>query len=188
MPFISVLTACYNEEDNVEEVYRQVRAVMADLPPHDGEPYAYEHVFIDNASTDRTVEILREICETDPNVKVIVNTRNFGHIRSPYHGLLQTHGDAVISLVADLQDPPSMMRDFIHWWEQGYKVVVGVKKTSGENRLMFFVRRQYYRLADSLSEVPQVRNFTGFGLYDRDVIEIAQGDRRPVPILPWFDQ
>ena len=128
MPFLSVVTACYNEEENVEEVYRAGARGRREPSAADGEPYTYEHIFIDNASTDRTVEILRGICADDKRVKVIVNTRNFGHIRSPFHGLLQAHGDAVISIVADLQDPPEMIRDFIARWEEGYKVVVGVKQ------------------------------------------------------------
>ena len=181
MPFITIMTPCYNEEANVAEVHRQVAAAMEALPPRDGEPYTYEHLFIDNASTDRTVDILREICATDKRVKVIVNTRNFGHIRSPYYGLLQGSGDAVITMVADLQDPPTMIGDFLREWEKGYKVVIGVKATSQENRVMFFVRRQYYRLVDALAEVPQIRNFTGFGLYDKEVIETLKELDDPYP-------
>jgi len=124
VPFLSVVTACYNEEENVEDTVRQVRGVMESLPPRaqpDGgsEPYTYEHLFIDNASSDHTVQILRDICAEDKRVKVIVNTRNFGHIRSPFHGLLEARGDAVISIVADLQDPPEMIRQFVAHWEEG---------------------------------------------------------------------
>ena len=181
MPFLSVVTACYNEEDNVAEVYRQVREVVESLPPRTGVAYTYEHLFIDNASTDRTVEVLRGLCAGDPRVKVIVNTRNFGHIRSPFHGLLQARGDAVISIVADLQDPPEMIRDFVQKWEAGYKVVVAVKKESREKRAMFFVRGLFYRLIDSLSEIPLVRNFTGFGLYDRVVMDKLREVDDPYP-------
>jgi polyisoprenyl-phosphate glycosyltransferase len=181
VPFLSVVTACYNEEDNVAEVYRQVREVLESLPPRAGEGYTYEHLFIDNASTDRTVEILRGICVEDPRVKVIVNTRNFGHIRSPFHGLLQARGDAVISIVADLQDPPGMIREFVAKWEEGYKVVVGVKQESREKRTMFFFRGVFYRLIDRLSEVPLVRNFTGFGLYDRVVMDTLREIDDPYP-------
>jgi glycosyltransferase involved in cell wall biosynthesis len=186
VPFLSVVTACFNEEDNVEEVARQVRAVMESLPPRaqpDGgsEPYAYEHLFIDNASSDRTVEILRGICAVDKRVKVIVNTRNFGHIRSPFHGLLAAHGDAVISIVADLQDPPEMIRDFVAQWEAGHRVVVGVKRESMEKKSMFFVRTLFYRLIDRLSEVPLIRNFTGFGLYDRVVLDTLREIDDPYP-------
>jgi len=181
MPFISVVTPCYNEEPNVAEVYQQVREVMQSLPPRDGEPYAWEHLFIDNASSDRTVEILRGICAEDKRVKVIVNTRNFGHIRSPFHGLLAARGDAVISIVADLQDPPEMIRDFVAQWEAGYKVVVAVKKESLERKSMFFVRTLYYKIVGRLSEVPLIEHFTGFGLYDRVVMDKLREIDDPYP-------
>lgn len=181
MPFISVVTACYNEEENVAEVYRQVRAVVETLPPRNGESYTYEHLFIDNASVDRTVEILRGICAIDRHVKVIVNTRNFGHIRSPFHGLLQASGDAVISIVADLQDPPDMIREFVARWEAGAKVVIGVKRESHESRVMSLIRGLFYRIIDRLSEVPQVRHFTGFGLYDRVVMDTLREIDDPYP-------
>jgi len=181
MPFISVVTACYNEEQNVAEVYRQVREVMQSLPPRDGEPYTWEHLFIDNASSDRTVEILRSICAEDRRVKVIVNTRNFGHIRSPFHGLLEARGDAVISIVADLQDPPEMIREFVARWEEGYRVVVAVKKESLERKSMFFVRTLYYKILGRLSDVPLIENFTGFGLYDRVVMDKLREIDDPYP-------
>jgi polyisoprenyl-phosphate glycosyltransferase len=181
MPFISVVTASFNEEANVREVYAQVRAVVESLPPRGDDPYTYEHIFIDNASADRTVPILRELCAEDPRVKVIVNTRNFGHIRSPFHGLMAASGDAVISIVADLQDPPELIRDFVARWQEGYKVVIGVKKESLETRSMFFVRGMYYSLVSRLSEVPLVRNFTGFGLYDKVVIDQLRAIGDPYP-------
>ena len=114
MKLISIVTPCYNEEDNVEEVYRRVKEVFAALAA-----YRYEHVFIDNASTDRTVEILRRLAAEDKNVKVILNSRNFGHIRSPYYGMLQARGDAVIPFVADLQEPPELIGEFLRRWEGG---------------------------------------------------------------------
>jgi len=181
MPFISVVTPCYNEEQNVAEVYRQVREVMQSLPSRDGEPYTWEHLFIDNASSDRTVEILRGICAKDKRVKVIVNTRNFGHIRSPFHGLLAARGDAVISIVADLQDPPEMIRDFVAQWEAGYKVVVAVKKESLERKSMFFVRTLYYKIVGRLSDVPLIEHFTGFGLYDRVAMDTLREIDDPYP-------
>ena len=125
--------------------------------------------------------MLRGICADDPRVKVIVNTRNFGHIRSPFYGLLQARGDAVIYIVADLQDPPGMITDFVARWEEGYKVVVGIKQESMEKKSMFFVRGLFYRLIDRLSEVPLVRNFTGFGLYDQVVIEKLREIDDPYP-------
>ncbi len=173
---VTVLTPCFNEEANVEALYERVRAVFATLGG-----YRCEHLFIDNASTDRTVEILREIAARDRNVKVIVNTRNFGHIRSPYHGLLLCRGDAVIGLAADLQDPPELIPEFLAKWEQGYTVVLGVKTASEESALMSAIRRRYYALIDWLSETPQVRNSTGFGLYDQSFVAVLRGLSDPYP-------
>ena len=171
MPLLTILTACFNEEENVREVYEQVKRVMLSLPGYD-----YEHLFIDNASTDRTVDILRDLAAADSRVKVIVNTRNFGHIRSPFHGFLQSRGDAVISLVADLQDPPELIPVFVRHWEQGYKVVIGVKQSSAESRVMFGIRRFYYWLVAKISsDVELVHNFTGFGLYDRAFVNELRG-------------
>ena len=176
MPFISVVTGCYNEELNVRDLYEQVRVVVESLPG-----YTYEHLFIDNASTDGTVAVLRELAAADPRVKVIVNTRNFGHLRSPHHAILQASGEAVIYIVADLQDPPELIREFIARWEEGYKVVVGVRAASAERPPMRWVRALYYTVIERLSEVPQVRNFTGFGLYDREVIEQVREIDDPYP-------
>ena len=173
---ISIYTACYNEEENVEELYNRVRAQMRKVGR-----YRYEHIFIDNASHDNTVAILKRIASRDQNVKVIVNARNFGHIRSPHHALLQTTGDAVISIVADLQDPPEMIPEMIAKWEEGYSMVLCLKTTSQENKLMFWIRTQYYRLVQRLSEIQTFENFTGFGLYDRRVVEAVRsfGDAYP---------
>jgi len=176
MKLISVMTACYNEEENVEEVYRQVKEVFAGLPG-----YRYEHIFIDNASRDKTVSILKEIAKKDKNVKIIVNAKNFGHIRSPYHALLQAQGDAVISVVADLQDPISMIGDFIRKWEEGYKIVIGIKKKSRENPSMFLIRKLYYNLIDRIAETEHIKSFTGFGLYDKSFIDILRKLDEPYP-------
>jgi polyisoprenyl-phosphate glycosyltransferase len=181
VPLLSVVSGCLNEVDNVDELYRQVAAVVDGLPARDGEPYTHEHIFIDNASTDGTLEVLRGICAKDPRVKVIVNTRNFGHIRSPYHALMQAKGEAVVGLASDLQDPPDLIPQFVNKWEAGYKVVVGVKKDSREKKSLFFMRGLFYRLIDRLSEVPLVRNFTGFGLYDRVVVDKLREIDDPYP-------
>jgi glycosyltransferase involved in cell wall biosynthesis len=175
---VTVLTPCYNEEENVRALYERVRAVFQPL-----EAYSYEHVFIDNASTDGTVTILRDIAARDKRVKVIVNTRNFGHIRSPYHALLQCRGDAVIGMAADLQDPPELIPAFLEKWREGYKVVLGVKSASAESALMFAIRRWGYSVIDRLSEVKQVRNSTGFGLYDKAFVSVLR--RLPDP-YPYF--
>jgi glycosyltransferase involved in cell wall biosynthesis len=173
---ISIITACYNEEDNVQELYQRVRAVMASVGR-----YKYEHIFIDNASADRTVEILKDIAAADPNVKVIVNARNFGHIRSPMHAFCQTQGDAVIGIVADLQDPPEMIADLIQGWEEGYSMVLCIKRTSEEHSLMFWLRKRYYALVNRLSSIETFQNFTGFGLYDRRVVDLVKSFRDPYP-------
>src|SRR5262249_2686956 len=123
MKLISIMTPCYNEEENVEHVYAAVKEVFDRL-----KRFKYEHVFIDNSSTDRTVAILKEIAAVDKNVKIIVNTRNFGVNRSPLHAIFQTSGDAIVPMAADLQDPPDLIPEFLEKWEQGYKVVAAVKK------------------------------------------------------------
>ncbi|MFH1620270.1 MAG: glycosyltransferase family 2 protein, partial [bacterium] len=119
MKKISVVTPCYNEEVNVEALYLKVKEIFKKLGAYD-----YEHLFIDNASTDGTQGILKRLAAADSNVKVIINTRNFGWIRSPFYGLIQAEGDAVILLVADFQDPPELISDFLRKWEEGYKVVL----------------------------------------------------------------
>ena len=173
---ISVVTACYNEEDNVLELYNQVKNVFKKLPQ-----YNYEHIFIDNSSKDNTVKILREIANKDKNIKIIVNLKNFGALRSPIHALYQISGLAVIMIVADLQDPPYLIADFLKKWEEGYKIVIAVKEKSKENKLMLFVRKIFYNIISRISESEQVKNFTGYGLYDRQFIEIIKKIDDPYP-------
>jgi len=165
---ISIVTPCYNEIENIDELTARIRAVMEALP------YDYEHIFIDNASTDGTIARIKDVAVHDSRVKLIVNSRNFGHIRSPYYGVLQSKGDACILIASDLQDPPEMIIDFVKKWEEGFKTVLAVKPESEESRLMFFIRRVYYRLISKISEVKLVQNATGAGLFDRTVIEILR--------------
>lgn len=176
MKHITVVTPCFNEEENVEAVYHETRRIFSTIPD-----VTYDHLFIDNASTDRTVSKLRDIAATDPAVTVIVNARNFGHIRSPMHGLMQAKGDAVILLVADLQDPPELMREFVQKWLEGAPIVIGVKPEAKESALFFALRRMYYRLVTRIANVQLIQNFTGFGLYDRSVIEILRKIDDPYP-------
>jgi glycosyltransferase involved in cell wall biosynthesis len=173
---ISVVTPSYNEEGNVEELHRQIAAVFDTLPQYD-----WEHLYIDNASTDRTPQILRSLAASDPRVKVILNTRNFGHIRSPFYALLQAHGDAVISMVSDLQDPPELIPKFIEKWEQGYKVTLGQKITSDESAVFFAVRTAYYKLVRKLADIELIEHVTGFGMFDREVIEQFRKVDDPYP-------
>lgn len=172
---ISIVTPCYNEEDNIEELYQRVAAVMA------AQPYDYEHICIDNCSTDGTVRKIKEIAAHDKHLKLIVNARNFGHIRSPYYGILQSNGDACVLIASDLQDPPEMIAEFIKKWEQGYKTVLAVKPESEESSIMFGLRKIYYRLITRISEVPLVQNATGAGLFDRAVVDILRGIQDPYP-------
>jgi len=173
---LTILTPCFNEEANVRDVYLQVRAAVGAAGN-----YKYEHIFIDNASSDNTLIELKAIAAKDRNVKVIRNTRNFGHVRSPMHALYQASGDAAIGIVADLQDPPAMIVDMIHKWEEGYPVVICIKESSGESGLMFWFRKQYYRLVKRLSGVEIYENFTGFGLYDRKVVDVIKQFDDPYP-------
>jgi glycosyltransferase involved in cell wall biosynthesis len=173
---ISIMTPCYNEEENVLNLYNQVREVMVGIGK-----YEYEHIFIDNCSRDNTVAVLKAIAAEDKNVKIIVNSRNFGHVRSPMHAFFQCRGDAVIGIVADLQDPPPMIADLIREWENGAYCVLGVKRASEENSLMFWLRKQYYRLAERLSSIETIQNFSGFGLYDRKVVELVRSFDDPYP-------
>ena len=176
MKMISIVTPCYNEEANVREVSDRVRSVAARFSH-----LAYEHIFIDNASRDNTLAILRDIAREDPHVKVIVNARNFGHLRSPMHGMFQAGGDAVILLFSDLQDPPELLADMVAYWEQGIPIVMAIKTTSEESGLMFWIRRKYYRLVNRLADLETHENFTGFGLFDRRAIEILRRFNDPYP-------
>ncbi|MBR1504826.1 MAG: glycosyltransferase family 2 protein [Prevotella sp.] len=179
MKKISIVTPCYNEELNVEELYRQVKAQFELLK----DSYTYEHIFIDNASTDRTVEILKGIAAQDKNVKIIMNAMNFGHIRSPYYGLCQATGDAAMLMVADLQDPPELIPQFIKLWEEGHKVVIGVKNKSKENPIMYGLRTSFYKMIKAISETRQIENFTGFGLYDQDFVRLLRSIDDPYPYM-----
>ncbi|MCX7109974.1 MAG: glycosyltransferase family 2 protein [Proteobacteria bacterium] len=177
MALISVLAGTFNEEDNVRELYDRITRIFQEQLPE----YSYELMVIDNASTDNTVPVLKEIAAQDRRVKIIVNNRNFGHIRSGYHAFLQAKGDAVILMASDLQDPPELIPKFIRKWEEGYKIVLAQKTNSEESALFFFVRKTYYNLISRLSEIELVKNATGFGIYDRRVVEDIRQINDPYP-------
>lgn len=179
MKKISIVTACYNEEENVEALYLAVKEIFEQKLKN----YKYEHLFIDNCSTDRTAEFLRKIAAADKNVKVIINSRNFGHVRSPTYALLQAEGDAVISLVADFQDPPELIVDMVKKWESGFDTVLMIKSNSKENKILFKLRTWYYNLLSKLSEVRIYKNFTGFGLYSRRVMNEIRRIQDPYPFF-----
>ncbi|OHB49682.1 MAG: dolichol monophosphate mannose synthase [Planctomycetes bacterium GWF2_41_51] len=177
MKLISVVTPCYNEEKNIEELYLRVKETMQPLG------YSYEHIFIDNSSADNTVGILKRIAQENKNVKIIVNAKNFGPIRSPYYGMLQAKGDAVVMIFADLQDTPRTIIEFVKKWEEGYKLVLGVKIRSMESFFMYKMRSLYYWLYKFLSENDVIEHCTGFGLYDRKIVEIFRNLDEPYPYL-----
>lgn len=177
MKLISVVTPCYNESDNINEIYQQVKKVFSALN------YRYEHIFIDNASTDGTDRIIARLAKQDKNIKLISNARNFGYVRSQFYGLLQAKGDAVVMIAADLQDPVALIPKFIKKWEEGYKVVAGIKHHSDENKLMFALRNGYYSLITKISDIKLIKYFIGFGLYDQEVIAILRKINDPYPYL-----
>lgn len=176
MSKISLFTPCFNEEGNIEELYRRVTEVMASLPEYD-----YEYILIDNHSEDRTRELLRKIASDDKRVKLIFNLRNYGPSRSGSYGFFQTSGDASICLAADLQDPPELIPEFIKKWKEGYKVVWGQKTETDEEFIMRLFRKLYYRIVKRMADSPQYENVTGFGLYDKSVVQIMKETNDPTP-------
>ena len=172
---ISIVTPVYNEAENVTELCERIAKVMSKIN------YNYEHLCIDNCSTDATLSILRKRAKKDPHLKIISNARNFGYIRSSYHALLQASGDAVVLIASDLQDPPEMIEQFIQKWEAGFKTVMAVKPVSEESSMMFAVRKLYYGIIKRISDIPIVSNATGSGLFDRAVIDILQYIKDPYP-------
>lgn len=176
---IGISTPCYNEEGNVRNLYLAVKEVMKTLPQ-----YQYRHLFIDNCSTDSTREILRELAKEDPeHVRVIFNERNFGPDRSSAHGVFSCEGDCVIGLACDLQDPPEMIPEFLKKWEEGYPVVWGQKTSSQESGLMYWIRSLYYKIIQFFSDIKQYEHVTGFGLYDRRVLEMLKQCNEPDPLF-----
>ena len=173
---ISVVTPCYNEAGNVEELHRRIAAQFAQLPDYD-----FEHIYIDNASTDDTVSVIRRVASTNSQVRAIVNTRNFGIIRSSNYALLQARGDAIINMASDMQEPPELIVDFVRQWEAGFKVVVGVKPQSKETPAMFVLRRLYYATIGRIADIELIPHYTGFGLYDREVIDLVRQIDDPYP-------
>lgn len=179
MKKISILIPCYNEVDNVVPMSEAVTDIMTrELPEYD-----FELIFIDNCSKDGTRDRLRDICKRNRKVKAILNAKNFGQFNSPYYGICQTDGDCTIMLCADFQDPVEMIPQFVREWEQGYKIVCGIKATSRENKIVRSLRTLYYRMIKKFSDVEQIEHFTGFGLYDRSFIHTLRELHDPTPFL-----
>lgn len=179
MKKISVVVPTYNEEDNVEAMCGSIQELFQGPLKE----YQYELIFIDNDSRDRTREIIRQLCKEDLNVKAIFNAQNFGYLRSPYYGLTQTTGDCAVLLACDFQEPPELIPTFVKKWEEGYKIVCGIKTASKESRLMYFLRGCYYSLISSMSTVKQIKQFTCFGLYDRAFIKVMADLKDPMPYM-----
>jgi glycosyltransferase involved in cell wall biosynthesis len=179
MKTVSVVVPCYNEEENVIPMYEAVCAIMKESLSE----YNYEILFIDNKSKDRTRDKIRVVCERDKHVKAIFNAKNFGQFNSPYYGVTQATGDCAILISCDFQDPVDMIPKYVAEWENGYKIVIGIKTTSKENKVMYFLRSCYYKLVKRISEVEQIEHFTGFGLYDKDFIRVLAKLEDPAPFL-----
>lgn len=179
MKKISVMIPCYNEEENVEPISKAIIDVFKTQLSN----YDYEILFIDNDSQDKTREILRRMCEEDKHIKAIFNAKNFGQFNSPYYGMLQTTGDCTISMVCDFQDPVEMIPKYVAEWEKGYKIVIGIKTSSKENKLLYWFRSMYYKFIKKFSEVDQIEHFTGSGLYDKEFINVLRDLKDPTPFL-----
>lgn len=176
---LSVMIPCYNEEENVRAIYEAVkRQFIENLPQYD-----YEILFIDNKSQDQTRDIIRQICSEDKNVKAIFNCRNFGQFNSPYYAITQTSGECCITLCADFQDPPELIPQFVKEWENGYKLVIGVKTKSKESKIMYALRSLYYKAIKKMSDVQQIEHFTGFGLYDKSFVKTLRELDDPQPFI-----
>ena len=179
MKKISILIPCYNEEDNVVPMSEAiVNLFTTELTAYD-----YELLFIDNDSHDNTRVLLREICAKNPKIKAIFNAKNFGQFNSPYYGILQTTGDCTISMVCDFQDPIELIPQYIREWENGYKIVIGIKTSSKENPIMYHLRSMYYKFIKKFSDVEQIEHFTGSGLYDKEFVEVLRNLKDPTPFL-----
>lgn len=178
---ISIVSSAFNEQDNVRELYTRVKAEMAKYT----DKYNYEQIVLDNGSTDHTLQELRRIAAEDKNFKVIVNARNFGHIRSPYYGMMQGKGDAVIYMASDLQDPPELIGPFLQKWEEGFKVVLAQKTKTKEGFVFSTARKVYYKLLGWLNDsgAELINNCTGFGLFDKEVIDEIRRINDPYPYI-----
>ena len=179
MKKVSILIPCYNEQENV----RPMSEAIVDLFEKQLTQYDYELLFIDNDSSDQTRPILREICKNNEHIKAIFNAKNFGQFNSPYYGMLQTTGDCTISMVCDFQDPVELIQQYLEAWEQGYKIVIGIKTSSKENPIMYHLRSVYYKMIKKFSDVEQIEHFTGSGLYDKDFIQVLRDLKDPTPFL-----
>ncbi len=179
MKKISIVSSCYNEELNLDELYSRVTAEFDKLK----DKYEFEYILADNGSKDNTAEKLKTIALKDKRFKIIINSRNFGHIKSPFNAVLSANGDAVICIASDLQDPPELISELIKKWEEGYKVVLLQKDTSNENPFMFFIRKFYYKVLNIIADngVELAQNCTGAGLIDKCIVNFLKKIDDPYP-------
>lgn len=179
MKKISVLIPCFNEVENVDPMSFAVVNILEEALPQ----YDYEVLFIDNCSTDGTRERLEEICRKNKKIKAIFNVTNFGQFNSPFYGMCQTTGDCTITMCCDFQDPVELIPRFVEEWEKGHKIVSGIKTSSKENPVIYFMRTMYYKLIRNMSSVEMIEHFTGFGLYDKTFIDILRELDDPIPFV-----
>lgn len=178
MKKISVVVPVFNEESNVENLYNSVKAILKEF-----QNLTHEIIFIDNASIDSSREIIRKLAQKDKDLKAIFNTRNFGYIKSPYYALINSSGDASILMVCDFQEPPELIRDFINEWHNGFKIVLGIKDKADNNFFLRLIKHSFYNFLNKFSETSPVPNSTGFGLYDKSVINHLKKLDDPYPFL-----
>ena len=179
---ISIVVPCYNEQENVSMMAEAIGKQFAEQPVL--QDLDYEILYIDNDSTDRTREEIRKLCQADEkHIKAIFNAKNFGQFNSPYYAMLQTDGDATMLMAADFQDPPELIGEYVKYWLEGYKIVIGVKEHSTDGRFIYALRCLYYKMIKKFSQVEQIEHFTGFGLYDRAFIHVLRDLDDPTPFL-----
>mgnify|MGYP000390084042 FL=1 len=179
MKKISIMIPCWNEEENIRQIVETVKGILET----ELQNYDYEIVIIDNKSIDNTREIVRKLCKENHKIKAIFNVKNFGQFNSPFYGLMQCNGDCVIPIAADFQDPVELIPDMVHKWEDGHKVICMIKSQSEENKIMYFLRDMYYKIIQKMSSVKQIKQFTGFGLYDKSFIEILKQLKDATPFI-----
>ena len=172
---ISIVTPTYNEIENIEQIYSEIKKILENIGCD------YEHLIIDNSSTDGTIVKIKNLAKQDKRLKVIINSKNFGHIRSPFYGLLQTTGDATILMASDFQDPPELIKDYIKLWKEGNKIVLAQKNKSKENIGIFYLRKIFYRFLNFISEDDLTKDTTGSGIFDKSVVSKLKEIRDPYP-------
>lgn len=172
---ISIVTPTFNEVENIEKIYLEIKKKINEINCD------YEHIIIDNNSTDGTIDIIRELAQKDKNLKIIINAKNYGHIRSPFYALLQTNSDATILMASDFQDPVDLIEEYIEKWKNGKKIVLGQKISSEENKIKYSIRTLFYNFLNKISEFELPKNTTGSGIFDKSIIDKLKKINDPYP-------